>query len=309
MAIRRLQNKIANNRLSLLFTALYALAITLPTAIATGTIWVQLAIIAASTLLMVELNNAYALIREFSRMVSCSFLVLAIAHFQLIYSLEGSIVQICFIFFYLFLFRAYQNKRSPGWVFYAFMSLGIAGIFFPQIVFLVPLLWIILFSKVLAGSIKTLTASILGYLTPYWIIGGYLVYKDELSVGYDYIAQLTQFEPICIYNQIEFKAYLFFGFLMLLTLVGTIHFLRNSFLDKIKTRMIYEALMVINIGCIVFLILQPQHYSFLIRLIIVNTSPFIGHFITLTRTRLTNITFIVFTLSAVAVTLYTLWMP
>ena len=189
------------------------------------------------------------------------------------------------------------------------MSLGIAGIFFPQIVFLVPLLWIILFSKVLAGSIKTLTASILGYLTPYWIIGGYLVYKDELSVGYDYIAQLTQFEPIGIYNQIELKAYLFFGFLMLLTLVGTIHFLRNSFLDKIKTRMIYEALMVINIGCIVFLILQPQHYSFLIRLIIVNTSPFIGHFITLTRTRLTNITFIVFTLSAVALTLYTLWMP
>mgnify|MGYP007007193532 CR=1 FL=1 len=99
MAIRRLQNKIANNRLSLLFTALYALAITLPTAITTGTIWVQLAIIAASTLLMVELNNAYALIREFSRMVSCSFLVLTIAHFQLIYSLEGSIVQICFIFF------------------------------------------------------------------------------------------------------------------------------------------------------------------------------------------------------------------
>lgn len=292
-----------------MFTALYALAITLPTAITIGTIWVQLAIIAASTLLMVELNNAYALIREFSRMVSCSFLVLTIAHFQLIYSLEGSIVQICFIFFYLFLFRAYQNKRSPGWVFYAFMSLGIAGIFFPQIVFLVPLLWIILFSKVLAGSIKTLTASILGYLTPYWIIGGYLVYKDELSVGYDYIAQLTQFEPIGIYNQIEFKAYLFFGFLMLLTLVGTIHFLRNSFLDKIKTRMIYEALMVINIGCIVFLILQPQHYSFLIRLIIVNTSPFIGHFITLTRTRLTNITFIVFTLSAVALTLYTLWMP
>ena len=71
MAIRRLQNKIANNRLSLLFTALYALAITLPTAITTGTIWVQLAIIAASTLLMVELNNAYALIREFSRMASC----------------------------------------------------------------------------------------------------------------------------------------------------------------------------------------------------------------------------------------------
>ena len=96
---------------------------------------------------------------------------------------------------------------------------------------------------------------------------------------------------------------------MLLTLVGTIHFLRNSFLDKIKTRMIYEALMVINIGCIVFLILQPQHYSFLVRLIIVNTSPFIGHFITLTRTRLTNITFIVFTLSVVALTLYTLWMP
>ena len=118
-----------------------------------------------------------------------------------------------------------------------------------------------------------------------------------------------EYTPICIYNQIEFKAYLFFGFLMLLTLVGTIHFLRNSFLDKIKTRMIYEALMVINIGCIVFLILQPQHYSFLIRLIIVNTSPFIGHFITLTRTRLTNITFIVFTLSAVALTLYTLWMP
>jgi hypothetical protein len=35
----------------------------------------------------------------------------------------------------------------------------------------------------------------------------------------------------------------------------------------------------------VFLLLQPQHYDLLIRILIICSSPFIAHFFTLTRTK------------------------
>lgn len=307
MAIKRLQNKISDSRLSLLFTAIYAIIVVAPYALSNNNVWQNAILIALSTLLMVEFNNANALIRVFSRMVSCSFLMLSIMPFNTLYSLDNNIIQLCFVFFYLFFFRSYQNKRSMGYVYYAFVSLGFAGLFFAKIVFLVPILWILLFTNVLAGNIKTITASILGYITPYWLVGAFYIYRGQTHVIHNFVNELTTFNDLFDYSCLDIKNIVAIAFIALLCVIGTVHFLRNSFLDKIRTRMIYEALMIVNIVLFVVLALQPQYYDIIIKLIIVNTAPFIGHFIALTKTRLTNITFVLMTLIAVCLTFYSIW--
>ena len=40
-------------------------------------------------------------------------------------------------------------------------------------------------------------------------------------------------------------------------IIGSIHFIRTSYGDKIRTRMIYETFIMISVACIIFIILQP----------------------------------------------------
>jgi hypothetical protein len=57
--------------------------------------------------------------------------------------------------------------------------------------------------------------------------------------------------------------------------------------------MIYELFIFVTLAIILFYVLQPQHYVFLLRMLIVNTATLIGHFLALTRTKTTNIAFFV----------------
>lgn len=269
--------------------------------------WIQLILLAVSTLLMMEFNNANALIRIYSRMVSCSFLALSVIDSTLLSSIKGGAFQLFFILFLLFLFRAYQDKKAHGYIYYAFLSLSISSLCFVQVLFIVPFLWVLLFTNVLAGSIKNLSASILGLLTPYWLALGYSLYSNNIDPLFNHFSVLSQFEEPFNMALLSNNSLLILSFLSLLSLTGIIHFLRNSFLDKIKTRMIYEALIALNIIIFVFIVLQPQHYSYLIRLFIITVSPLIAHFVALTRTKITNIAFIVFSLITLIITIYSLW--
>ena len=74
--MKRIQNRVAGSRIALPVTAVYALLVCLINHLVGQSLWLQLLLLAVSTLLMVQLNNINALIRIYSRMVSCSFLVL-----------------------------------------------------------------------------------------------------------------------------------------------------------------------------------------------------------------------------------------
>ena len=75
--MKRLQNTVSESRMALPCTAAYAICIWLLAGLLQGNWWIQFAIFAVCTYLMVELNNANALLRIYSRMVSCTFVVLS----------------------------------------------------------------------------------------------------------------------------------------------------------------------------------------------------------------------------------------
>ena len=168
MSVKRIQNKIADSRLALPVTAIYAVLVCLISGFITQHLWAQFAILIVSTYMMLELNNTNALIRIYSRMVSCSYLMLAVmAHFLLV-SVPYGMVQLLFIGFLLLFFRCYQDKRAAGTVFYAYTMLGVASLFFVQVLYFVPITWILLRTNIMAGNVRTLSASIIGLLMPYW---------------------------------------------------------------------------------------------------------------------------------------------
>lgn len=309
MIVKRFQNRVAESRIALPVTGVYAFAVCALGGLFTEQLWVQFVLLAVSSFLMMELNNVNALIRIYSRMVSCSFLVLAVMSQYLVVDVRCGIVQACFIAFYLFLFSAYQDNRAMGRVFYAFLMLGIASTMFVQILFFVPLVWVLLCTNLMVRSFRAFVSSLFGLLVPYWFMVAYYLYIDDVDSLLDHFLQIAQFGPVLGWMDMPVSHILTAAYVAILAVVGMIHFRLNNYKDKIRTRMLFEIFSVLALAAIVFMILQPQHVDYLLALLIVSTSPMIGHYIALTNTFITNISFCVMLVVALIITCVNLWMP
>ncbi|MBQ6652187.1 MAG: hypothetical protein IJM81_02155 [Prevotella sp.] len=306
--MKRLQDKIAGSRLTLPIVASICILLFAGDYFVYGRdVWIPLVGIAVSTLLIGEWSNSNALIRIYSSIIPCSFMVLSIMSTGYYSSLSGSLVQLCFIVMLFCLFRTYQDHTTTGWTFYAFFAVGIASMIFVQVLFFIPLLWVFLFTKLQAGSARTFTASLIGLVAPYWLAAAWLLYAEDTTFLATHFLPLAHFEPVFTPWPTDIKMLLSFAFLLILSITGTIHFFRQKHYDKIRTQMLYELLIILNVFSFLFVALQPAHADFLLRIITITTAPIIGHFLSLTRTKITNIAFIVIVLIAFALTIVNLW--
>lgn len=309
MIVKRFQNRVAESRFALPVVAVYGGIICIAYGLLAQQLWPQFALLAASAFLMVELNNANALIRIYSRMVSCSFLVLALLSCQTFVDLKCGVVQLCFIAFYLFFFHTYQDKRAVGRIFYAFMMLGIASTVFIQVLYFLPIAWILMYTNMLSGGMRTLLASVMGIVVPYLFWGAYSVYTGDVSAVYYHLVGFTAFGKMFDFSILAVHEVVAAVFVCLLSFTGMIHFRRNNYRDRIRTRMLFEIFTTFALGTIVFLCLQPEHFDYLFSMLVVSTAPMIGHYIALTKTWITNVSFYVIVLAALLITVSNVWMP
>ncbi|MBP7857207.1 MAG: hypothetical protein KAZ98_04970 [Prevotella sp.] len=305
--IIRAQNRIAESRWAFPVTAIYSVLLCFVLGIVERQLWIQTALMAVAALMMVELNNANSLIRIYSRMVSCSFLVMTMLAAFMFDSIPVGIVQLTFIAFYQSIFRAYQDQDAVGRVFYAFFAIGVASVVFGKILFFLPVLWILLATNVLAFNVRTFFASVLGIIAPYWFVGAYYIYMGQLSRLWEHMVDIAQFDRPFDFSVLDTPRIITLVFVLVLALLGSVHFLLYSYQDKIRTRMLYEMFITLDACCFVFLFLQPQQFDNLLSMAIVTTSPLIGHFLALTHSKLSNIAFFLIVVTALAVTAYNVW--
>jgi hypothetical protein len=305
--LKRIQNKISESRLALPFVTVYAMAVWLLQGLWPMQWWAHMACFAVSVYLMVELNNINALIRIYSRMISCTFLVLSCVACFVFDDLAGSIVQLCAVASYITLFHTYQDRLSAGWSFYTFLCIGIGSLVFVHILYFVPVIWLLMGFILHSFSWRTFFASLFGLLLPYWFLSLYIIYREDITLLTAHFEPLLVFQPLFSYAALSISHILTFAFIAVLAITGIIHYLRTSYSDKIRIRMLYECFIILDLAAILFLVLQPQHYDILIRLVIVGTAPLTGHFIALTRTKLTNIAFCIIVLTALLITGYNVW--
>lgn len=286
----------------------YAMAVWLLCGGLTHHWWWQLLCISITTYLMVELNNINALIRIFSRMVSSTFLTLLCSACFIFPALPETVMLTCMTAFILLLFLTYQDKEAAGLTYYAFLFLGVGSIAYIHVLFFLPLIWLLMMTHTMSLSWRTWMASLLGLLTPYWFYIPWIIYQRDYSAITNHFMALTVFEePFNLYGITDSqKATL--GLVILLAIIGTTHYIRKSYLDKIRIRMFYGFFIFMDLAALLFLLLQPQHFNAMLLLMIVNTSPLVAHFVALSSTRLTNITFMVLCAVSLLLTAYNIWM-
>lgn len=302
--IKRAQNRIAESRATLPWTAVICLLIWLVGGVITRGWWLQMGVAALAMLMMALLNNVNALIRIYSRMISCSFIVLMTMTAYLWPQLSAGMAALAVTTFYLLLFQTYQDKRAMGMIFYAYAMLGIGSIFWVQLLWLVPLFWILMATNILAFSGRTFFASILGLVLPYWFLGGYYFLTGQITMLGEHFADILNVGPLFALGLLDLHHFVTIGFVFLLGILGIVHFLRNSYKDKIRIRMYYEAFIVIELVLMAAIIVFPKMADPLMALLITTTAPLIGHFLALTHTKVTNITFFVILAIVAALTLY-----
>ena len=307
---KRLQNRIAESRFTLTITALLCLPIWGVVASVSEDIpltGASMACVILATILIAELNNAFSLIRIYSRMMSTCFLLLMTMSITPLLSLPVAGTSLCAIIYYIAAFRCYQEPQMTGWFYLAFLAIGVNSLFFVQVLYLIPPLVILAMIKLLSMNGRMLMAALLGILTPYWFALVYVGFTQDFTVVSNHFSELITFTPpMEALGQITMRQAINGGMVALCAFIGIIHYLRNKQQDRIRTQLFYEIFITIDLLTIMFMIIQPQHFTQLMPIMIVNTAPLIAHFIALTETKWTNMLTKVLFLLLITITIYNL---
>lgn len=290
---KRWQNRMAESRFALLTTALMCLPVwgyALLQATDIIKVGASMVCVAIATLLMAELNNYNALIRIYSRMVSSIFLVFVTVTAYPFASVAYAVSTLCVVLFYTAAFHCYQDRQLMGWCYYAFVAIGVHSLFFPHVLYFLPLLWVLMLTKLLSMSLRMFCASILGILTPYWFMLLYVVWQQDYDAVINHFAALGTFtmpgDPLALLTPLQITNA---ALVLLCAAIGIIHYLRKRQQDRIRTQLLYEIFIYVDVFAIAVLLLQFQLYDMLLPIIIVNTAPLIAHFVALTETKWTNL--------------------
>lgn len=295
--MRYIQNRITGSRYALPFTATVIAALWLigflirqwdvPTT--------KFLLIAISSLCVVVMNNENSLIRIYSRMVSCTFLVFSSLMAFDVMTTRGAACQFLFLLTLLLLFRCYQDRRAVGLTYYAFVCLGLLSLLYIRIILIVPFIWLFMAFLLISMSIRTLVASLLGLITPYWFIAAIALYNRDVSILINFFNDILPSFSNDIFNSLSPKELCFFVILSLLSIFSSIHFLRFNYKDKIRTRLLYYFFIQTQLLLTALFVMCPEDKDVLLPLLVIPASPLIAHAAALSSSRVSNILFLVST--------------
>lgn len=302
----------ATSRMALPIMVIYSMVLWLGYLVAEPTLLPSLIIFGISTYLMIELNNRNTLMRQYSRMVSCSFIGAMMMCPWILQNIQIMIVQLCLIIAYSLLFMTYQKRYDMGRKFWAYMFIGIGSLVWPPFLYIVPLLWIAEAFYLMSFSFKALWASIFGLLTPIWVSIPVLFYtntylseferiKEAFTPNNSLIAALHDNSLLFTNNiQIDTTEIIVASFIFIVLIIGIIHYLQSSYADKIQVRMLYSLFIMVTIvlllALIVVLLLPFNYYpsaNMLFALLLIGFAPLTAHYITFSSSKLSNICVIV----------------
>ena len=267
--------------------------------------WLGMLVCVLSTMLIMELNNTYMLIRTRTRMVATTFLTLwSICSFLMTFQVSHISV-LSFLISYHGLFSSYQKHEATGTCFFIFFSLGIASIIVqPLCVFILPFFITLAYYQSL--TLKSFFAGLMGFCLPFWLAFSTCFLIDRTDLALSYVANYSQWIPFQ-YENWTLQHAIVLALVLIPSIPGIIHFIQYRFQDKIKVQSYFYFLLWIECILLIGIVILPSHFKIWLLLLIMNSSPFIAHFFTLTYSKYTNIFFLVMLALLIVYLIYDRW--
>lgn len=264
-----------------------------------------------NTYLWIETNNTHALMRVRSLMTPSLFVLLVGITVYLHQLQDAWFVCTFMLISYYQLFQSYQNPSDVGAVFHAFLCIGLGSLFFPQLLYFVPFyLWYsVVFLRSL--SLRGFCAALVGTVLPYWFAGAYCLAAGKTGWLLEHFSRLIVFQPFdrMLYASLSVTDMISLAVLVFLVLIGSGHYLKTCFNDKIKTRMFYYLIIAQELLLLIFILLQPVHFRILYVLFLMNTAPILAHYFVFAKGRFSLILFLCMLMSFFIIAVLNLWIP
>jgi hypothetical protein len=254
--------------------------------------------------LTAELNNAFALLRISSRMISAT-LTLLLAPAVFLHPLQNGHAVMMFAVSVLFpVFASYKNSNAPVLPLTTFLFMSLASLFYPRLLYTAPLYLLILI-LMRSFSLRHLLAGIIGLSIPYWFFFTVSFCRDSMSLMTWHFNQLVDL-PTQLYSTVTLQQWLVAGLMLLLFLIGSIHHLMTAHEESTRTRQNYSMVMLAGFASFVMLALLPSDFSTVMPLCMIPTAITGGHFFALSTGKVLHIVAIIISVMIFALTAYSL---
>lgn len=258
---------------------------------------------------ILETNNANSLIRIRTRLVSCLW-VICVAGMGFLHPIGAPLIAAMFLSIsYSQLCRTYQCHDAVVQAFHANLFLALGSLAFPPMI-LFSLLYIVYFTVYMrCMDMRMLFACVVALLLPYWLWFGWCVWNQDFSPLLSHLSDVVRFQLPTVesYTGIPLPVLSAWALIALLSVVGTVHYLRNRYDDKIKVRMLLYVFVCQTVFLHVLMLLQPQYVSVVLPMLMVSCMPLVAHYFALTYSWVSNMFFFVAILLITAVSVVNLW--
>lgn len=263
----------------------------------------------AMTYVMMETANKFALLRVRSNMVAAVWVVgVSLMPFLHHWS-AGWLAAMALAGGHYVLFHTYQDVNSAVVpVFHTFVLLGVALLSLPQMVAFVPVFYWYLLVFMRCMSWRGLWAGAVGLALPLCLVLGWSIVMDDyafLSGRWDSLVSTRLFVAgdYAWLSDYRSPRMLFMVFVTVLASTGIVHYLRNYYNDKIRTRMYLYIYMVQTVLCWLMIVCVPSCFDLLAPSLMLCASTMVAHFFALTGTWVSNAFFCLTLMAVVALTL------
>lgn len=250
--------------------------------------WILLLVYAIVGYLLFEFNTNFAFIRAKSPIQVCFFLLVAFS-FPKVASTYSQFSAVSLLIAIYFLFNSYQDKHTVYNIHNSFIFLSISSLLQPCYAWLIPLFWYGC-NRLSTLHRRSLAASLLGFLLPYWTLWGYCYIQDSLPVFYTRVSTIFAFQPIVF--TLSVAQLIGFVALLMLFLVATIYFYTRQHSVKFRTRNYLNFLIIFGWLLAAIILLQQGLFCELLPMLIATTSLVVSQYFSVTHGRWVNFLFI-----------------
>lgn len=240
--------------------------------------------------LLIELNNAYAIIRMRASVQTTIYLLMTAACPLLYVLYAGSVGLLLFLIALYFLFGSYQQKQLVGNLFYSFVFLSLGSMVVSRLVWLVPVFWLgaYMFRSL---HFRSFVASLFGWALPYWFLLAHAYFYGQMELFCQPFREMVHFSAwnLSYFHPNEWAV---LAYLFVLYAVSTVHCLLTGYEDKIRTRSYLHFLILLCLCLFVYIVAQPGKSLEVIPLLLAGVGILSGHFFALTSSRGANWFFI-----------------
>jgi len=224
-----------------------------------------------------RINDIEMLIRERTRLPFIFFVLLVSTNAGLIPVKEVSVVLICLVFIIYEFFNSYQLPESTGRFFNAGFLLGFAGLFMPQVLWYVPLLWLGMY-QFRSLSYKSFFASLIGALIVYWFVIAWCIWYHDYSIFVTLFSSLAGFDFFS--NATLFQYYrIGFALVVLLLIIASFFIKMDAYNNSVRVRQMLSFLLNMSAWTLILLFLYGKDTDLFMAILYIPVSVVIAYFI------------------------------